>query len=258
MRATFSIPPLRGRAADRLSRAEPRVTDSDEGLAFPEAVGDLLVRSADERGAVALACLVLEHVREHGGGRISKRALDGVLRRALQSFGPKEVMDIEVEAYEIFQWLGQSLDPQWDQAPPKVGAGEQGAARLELLQWAIEAGHDLEVDYYSRGRGELTHRRIRPLRLEAETYLHAYCHLRHDERVFRLTRMAEVRPVGGWSAYNRRHVPARAPAAPRTQAPSDSQASLLPLAEGPAPAPPSREARTEPGQMSLLETSSRK
>jgi predicted DNA-binding transcriptional regulator YafY len=59
------------------------------------------------------------------------------------------------------------------------------------------------MDYYSHGRGQFTKRRITPISLEAETYLHAYCHLRREERVFRLTRIADLRPVGGWSAYRR-------------------------------------------------------
>ena len=56
------------------------------------------------------------------------------------------------------------------------------------------------MDYYSRGRGELTHRRVTPISLEAETYLHGYCHLRRDERVFRISRIADLRPVGGWES----------------------------------------------------------
>jgi predicted DNA-binding transcriptional regulator YafY len=51
------------------------------------------------------------------------------------------------------------------------------------------------MEYYTHGRGELTHRRITPISLEAETYLHAYCHMRRDDRVFRISRIAELHPT---------------------------------------------------------------
>jgi predicted DNA-binding transcriptional regulator YafY len=41
----------------------------------------------------------------------------------------------------------------------------------------------------------LTERQVSPISLEAETYLHAYCHLRRDDRVFRISRIAELEPV---------------------------------------------------------------
>jgi predicted DNA-binding transcriptional regulator YafY len=193
------IPTIRGRIAERLSRAPARNTDDDDELHFPEGPGDILLRSADERGVVALACLILENLREHGGTRAPGRALESVLRKTLATFGPKEVMDIEVEAYELLLWIGNAIDPNLPrQEKTDVGELEPGASHMDVIRWAIGGHHDLDMDYYSRGRGEVTHRRITPISLEAETYLHAYCHLRRDERVFRLSRIGDLRPVGGW------------------------------------------------------------
>lgn len=49
---------------------------------------------------------------------------------------------------------------------------------------------------YSDGRGNLTTRRVEPIQyvqIEAGWYLHAYCHLRHDARRFRLDRVVSAR-----------------------------------------------------------------
>ena len=222
----INIPTIRGRIAERLARASSRSAD-DGPLSFPDAPGDVLLRTSEERGAVALACLLLENLREHGGSRIEARPLDTVLRRILATFGPKEVMDIEVEAYEILLWIASAIDDDWQpEAMPDPGEITPTASHADLIRWAITGGVDLEMNYYSRGRGELTHRRITPISLEAETYLHAYCHLRRDERVFRISRIGDLEPVGGWPKSR------EAPRQPRAKKPGPSdkpspQMSLL-------------------------------
>ncbi len=205
----FNIPTIRGRIAEKIAKASPRVEEGEEEMEFPATPGEISLRSADERGVVALACLILENLRERGGTRAPRRPLETVLRRTLATFGPKEVMDIEVEAYEMLLWLGNAIDPEWSKdATSEIDHVDENSSDDELIRWAIGGNHDLEMDYYSRGRGELTHRRITPISLDAETYCHAYCHLRRDERVFRLSRIAELRPVGGWSKHRGRHKPA--------------------------------------------------
>ncbi|MBA2661709.1 MAG: WYL domain-containing protein [Bradymonadaceae bacterium] len=201
----IQIPTIRGRIAERLRRAAPRNADADDELSFPDGPGDVLLRTPDERGVVALACLILENLREHGGTRASQRPLEAVLRKTLSTFGPKEVMDIEVEAYEMLLWIGSAIDPDWSaKAPGEAEEIASSSSQVELIRWAVAGNLDLDMDYYSRGRGELTHRRITPISLEAETYLHAYCHLRRDERVFRLSRIGDLRPIGGWPPDKKR------------------------------------------------------
>lgn len=232
----FSIPTIKGQIAQKLARATPRVADADELLEFPPAPAQLTLNDADERGAVALACLILENLRERGGVRIPRRPLETVLRKSLASFGPKEVMDIEVEAYEILLWLGKAIDPHGsrqlqEQQAPLADVSEQSSLD-EVIRWAIASDHDLEMDYYSHGRGQFTQRRITPLSLEAETYLHAYCHLRREERVFRLTRIADLRPVGGWPAfYRKRAQQSPDPPPPQGSPPSPQAAPAQQTAE---------------------------
>lgn len=194
---TINIPTIKGRITERLQRAKRR--DRSE-LEFGDSHADVNLRTPTERGVVALACLILEHLADQGGTRAPHRSLENVLRKVLGTLGPKEIMDIEIEAYEVLLWIGSSIDPDWktDEALDP-GHLDPHAGHAELVQWAIATAQDLELNYYSRNRGELTHRRITPISLEAETYVHAYCHLRRDERVFRISRIAELVPVGGWA-----------------------------------------------------------
>lgn len=192
-----SIPTIRGRILERLQRANPR---EPEELAFGESIGEVTLKTPSERAVVALACLVLENLREAGGSNAPERTLETILKKTLATLGPKEVMDIEIEAYEMMLWIGAAIDPEWRvEEGVDVENLDPRSGPPDLIRFAIATGQDLELDYYSANRGELTHRRITPLSFEAETYLHAYCHMRRDERIFRVSRIADLKPVGGWS-----------------------------------------------------------
>lgn len=192
----INIPTIRGRIAERLQRAAPR---EREDLDFGESSAEVVLRTPSERGVVALACLILENLRESGGTCAPERPLEAVLKRTLATLGPKEIMDIEIEAYEILLWIGSAIDPDWKTDDVLDAESiDPRASHVDLIRFAIATNQDLELDYYSRNRGELTHRRITPISLEAETYLHAYCHLRRDERIFRVSRIGDLVPVGGW------------------------------------------------------------
>lgn len=197
----INIPTIRGRIAERLQRAAPR---EREELDFGESVGDVMLRTPAERGVVALACLILENLRESGGTCAPERPLEAVLKRTLGTLGPKEVMDLEIEAYEILLWIGSAIDPDWKtEEALDSDSIDPRASHVDLVRFAIATSQDLELDYFSRNRGELTHRRITPISFEAETYLHAYCHLRRDERIFRVSRIADLKPVGGWAKFKK-------------------------------------------------------
>lgn len=191
-----NIPTIKGRISERLQRAKRR--DRSE-LGFGDSQADVVLRTPQERGVVALACLVLEQLADHGGTRAPQRTLQSVLRKNLATLGPKEIMDLEIEAYELLLWIGSAIDSDWSMDEFDASSIDPRAGHADLVQYAIATGRDLDLDYYSRNRGELTHRRITPISIEAETYIHAFCHLRRDERVFRVSRIAELRPVGGWS-----------------------------------------------------------
>ena len=76
-----------------------------------------------------------------------------------------------------------------------VELGRTAGALVPVLQDAVAERRQVDLDYYSYGRDELTVRRIDPWRLHAEQgawYLEAWCHASDDVRVFRLDRMARI------------------------------------------------------------------
>jgi len=84
---------------------------------------------------------------------------------------------------------GRAAFPAW------VEPGLDVEETLPLIQQALEEGFALEMDYYTAGREELTHRVVEPLRLEERggvAYLVAFCHRAQAERVFRVDRIRGV------------------------------------------------------------------
>src|SRR6266567_9298448 len=78
-----------------------------------------------------------------------------------------------------------------------------GAARVEqalaTVRRAVESSGQLDLEYYSAGRGELTERRVDPEQLFSALghwYVVAWDHLAEDERMFRVDRIRAVRPTG--------------------------------------------------------------
>jgi proteasome accessory factor C len=79
-------------------------------------------------------------------------------------------------------------------------AVEFGAAPfVPAVRTAVEAGEQLEIDYYGAGRDARTTRRVDPYAVFArrgEWYLDAYCHLAEGDRLFRVDRIAALRTTG--------------------------------------------------------------
>lgn len=196
-RTAIPIPTIRGPAAWRLTLAEDRHVLNDDELQFRDEGPEVLLRSGAERGAVALACVLLENIQRRGGTHAPSRALREVTDRLLISLSQSEVMAVEVEAYELMQWLGGALNPYFDPVadprPPEMVKEDPATPVLRVLRQAIADGFDVDMMYYTGGRGELTERRVTPIKISAETYLTAFCHHRRAERVFRLSRIGEAR-----------------------------------------------------------------
>ena len=194
-RTEIPIPQIKGRVPQRLELAEVRHEVNDEELEFRDAGPEINLRQGDERGSVALACLVLETIRQHGGSEVPRKALASVLERTMISLTQREVMEVEIEAYEIFRWLGVAINPFFDHEvdPRPPDARDDKSDILTHIEHAIREGYDLEISYYTGGRGEWSRRRITPSVIRAETYLVAYCYRRKDDRVFRLSRIGQVR-----------------------------------------------------------------
>lgn len=85
-----------------------------------------------------------------------------------------------------------------------------GADLADVIERAIEAGHQLEIVYHVPSRDEQSSRVVDPrgiARVENVLYLDAWCNAARDDRVFRLDRMVSVTeldtPVGDPAARPR-------------------------------------------------------
>lgn len=100
---------------------------------------------------------------------------------------------------------GGSLASATDKLASLVGASEGmavelGQARfLDPLRRAARERERVEIDYYASSRDALTRRRIDPHSVflaEGQWYVDAFCHQAGDDRLFRVDRVAGVRPTG--------------------------------------------------------------
>ena len=92
--------------------------------------------------------------------------------------------------------LGMALGASADSAVD-VRLGDAPEATLETLRRAVGEGTQVELDYYTYGRDELTTRIVDPARVFSDHgnwYLHGYCHRANAERVFRVDRIRDARP----------------------------------------------------------------
>jgi predicted DNA-binding transcriptional regulator YafY len=222
------VPTLKGPLLERLRRAEPR-PPAGEWISGAVQSAPRLGR-AEEVGAAALGLLLLDGFRRAGGAKPSARAAQEALEHLLGALEPQARVAVEVEAYEVLQWLSRALD-----LPEESPQDARPSDKLALIQRAIEQERDLELRYLVAGsKPELAWRRVTPWRLDAQKYLHAFCHLRQDERVFRLSRVDQAR-----LAPERRTTPEP----PR----SGAEPSLEPVRREPGGAP-----RVEPSRRATL------
>lgn len=76
-----------------------------------------------------------------------------------------------------------------------VSLGEAQATTLGELRTAVEERRAVELDYYSHGRDERTHRIVEPHRVfahEGQWYVAGHCRSAGGDRVFRVDRIEEI------------------------------------------------------------------
>jgi proteasome accessory factor C len=86
-----------------------------------------------------------------------------------------------------------------------VRLSDAAAPTLAVIRDALRTGVSIEIDYYSSGRDELTHRRVDPQRLFARDgywYLSGYCYRADGDRVFRVDRIDEIVALDEPSAHD--------------------------------------------------------
>jgi proteasome accessory factor C len=73
------------------------------------------------------------------------------------------------------------------------------ADHLDQLREAVDRGDQIEIDYYSSARDEMTTRVVDPVRVFhalGAWYLAGWCHRAQADRLFRVDRVRSVRPTG--------------------------------------------------------------
>ncbi|MEM7142306.1 MAG: WYL domain-containing protein [Actinomycetota bacterium] len=120
--------------------------------------------------------------------------------RSVLSMGGEPAGDDDTEASPLLRALaklGMALGDSADQAVD-VRLGDAPEATLETLRRAVADGTQVELDYYTYGRDELTTRVVDPARVFSDHgnwYLHGYCHRAAGERVFRVDRVRDARAM---------------------------------------------------------------
>ena len=192
--------PLDERLAERPLRADTRGVP--EAL-VKDAPTSVRIERSEERTALLVGALMLRKAAEQGQTRVFPRAVETLIERAAAGLTPRELMALEIEAYRIVDWMvdGDATPRDTKEVAQRRDDGvivyDPDASVTELITRAIDEGFDLKIDYFSRSRGEMNTRLIRPIALEAEVYVQAYCHARRAERVFRLNRITRCIPIHG-------------------------------------------------------------
>jgi hypothetical protein len=182
----------------------PPRPDAEQPLTLSSAPRLVELLRPEQHAAAAVGLLILERLAAHGGTRLPTYVLRELRQALTEPLNSRDVMNLEVEAYDTMSWLA-ALEAAPEASPRQAPAAahadvveyDPSMPVLDLLRRAILEEFDVEMQYYTQSRGELTRRRVSPRVLQGETYLHAYCHTRQTERVFRLSRIAELRPVDG-------------------------------------------------------------
>jgi hypothetical protein len=151
--------------------------------------------SQAERAAIAAALRVAAHLADALG--LPTRPNYALARRWSEGLplALREAVERRVE--QTLEALHRAAPVEMEDRLP-----EPTGPLLESLEAAIRERATVEIEYYTAGRVHRTTRRVEPLRLEWHgdvVYLIAYCHLRGDQRVFRVDRISRV--GGGGIGY---------------------------------------------------------
>jgi predicted DNA-binding transcriptional regulator YafY len=110
--------------------------------------------------------------------------------RLAQQLDPAQQAALALKAEQIVDGVAAALRGRDAYFPPAQPPDPRVAAAIRA---ALAAEGELEILYQGLGETAPRARRVAPLWLEEQpwgTYLHAYCYLAEDNRVFRLDRIA--------------------------------------------------------------------
>lgn len=192
---------------ERLQSKEKRPLDRTREAIAHAPPAPLSITRAHEISALAVGLLVLKHVEETGRTRLHEQAIQDSLKRVTEHLSAAQMMRLEVEAYEIVDWLvggnGGSQSATFVAEKTESGVRYDPSSSIpDIVREAVAQGFDLKVAYYSGKRMEMNSRVISPKAIAAEVYVRAWCHERKDERIFRMDRIRSAVPIGGVAIRN--------------------------------------------------------
>jgi hypothetical protein len=113
-----------------------------------------------------------------------------ILETVVLSLEPAQLATAQAAATQAIARLEQALD-----GPSPVSPAISEETLVRRLEAAIHEGQTVHLRYWAAARGEVTDRQVEPQRIEwrgEHAYLVAHCHLRGDERTFRLDRILDI------------------------------------------------------------------
>lgn len=191
-----SVPNIAGKTAQALLCAPMRKQLPKNLESFSSPQSRIMVQDNEECACLTFSLILAFNILRQSGTILPTYKLEKLTERVLAQLNSEDVMRLEVEAYDVMEWLGGALggeDPACEPEPSEnVQRLPQGQDFLKILSTAIASGSDLIMWYYTYSTGEYAARKIRPLRVDAEKYLLAYCYKRETERNFRLSRISRL------------------------------------------------------------------
>lgn len=159
------------------------------------------IDNVQTKAIVAMALILASDLTRFASTTFSEPHLIKARNELLADFSAREAVKIEVEAYELLRWFAASMNETWSlqNAPSDTPSTPETseAAIINIMTRAIRDHFDLNMRYYTSSSGKFSERRITPIEVTAEKFLIAFCHLRNEERVFRLSRIVRLSPADG-------------------------------------------------------------
>ncbi|MBR4986934.1 MAG: WYL domain-containing protein [Proteobacteria bacterium] len=194
-----AAPTLNGRLAEYLSTQTPRKITS-EIHPTQESAGSFTVTDPQAKIALAVSLILTTNITRFAGTTVPEQSLINTRNELMRALSATDAVHAEVEAYDLLNWLAGALNENLK----KTETGDStltccpettASALIGILSDAISHKRDLTMRYYTGSRGAFSERRITPIEITAEKYLIAFCHVRNEERVFRLTRIVSLIPI---------------------------------------------------------------
>ena len=159
--------------------------------------------------ALFKAVKIIRSGEELLGIDVDKAVVDTLAEKFLKEIDAKSAQKIDKEIASLIKGAREanqssdyteSDDFDGDSFDRDFGPSYPYSDTLKILNQAIENDQLVEINYYSANQGSFTKRKVKPENIERKggtPYLNAFCYLRKDDRVFKLSRIKDIKVVKG-------------------------------------------------------------